>query len=371
MNLSKYQMKLQNNLLPKLRIEITVTDGCNCNCSYCFENDHKHIDRPEIENKHLFLLKDICENLDFQKYSGISISFWGGEPLLNYDYFIKLIETTYKYEYVTYHLYTNGILYDKFQDFVQKEFINSIKNRMSIQLSYDGEPHHMIKRRSNKEVIFKTFDLLLQTGFTNVGFKATLTKELCHLLPTIWDSYFELFKQYPFIRYNVTLDTTDSTADKKLFENWKVAIKEVAKKEYKFFEQYGQYLSNLFADNVKKTCNINDSIFIHSDGNIYTCHGCPYLLNKDIFKLGNTKELNSLNELKLVNLEYKPNIDCYFCGATHCASCHVMHINKNFENEWFSNVSNNINKCKYYKYLGYIKKILNYSFTNRMLYGES
>lgn len=357
-------MNLNPNYLPKLRIEITVTDGCNCNCSYCFENSHCHIDRPEIEEHHLFLLKDICENLDFTKYSGIHISFWGGEPLLNYKYFLQIIETTYKYEYVDYHLYSNGTLFDKFQDFVKQPFINSIQNRFSIQLSYDGEPHHTLKRNSDKNIIFKTMDLLINNGFLNVSFKATLTKDLCHLLPQIWDSYYDLINIYPNIRYNVTLDTTDSTEDDTLFENWKIAIKLVAKKELQFFKQYGRFLSNLFAENAKKKCNINDSIFIHSDGNLYACHGCPYIATSEQFKLGNSKDIQSFNELKLINLPYQDNFDCLMCGATYCAVCHVNHIIKNFKSEWFINVSNNINKCKYYKYLGYIKKILVFTLFN-------
>jgi len=40
-------------------------------------------------------------------------SFWGGEPFVNFEYMLKILEHTHKYDFVKYHCYSNGTLTDK------------------------------------------------------------------------------------------------------------------------------------------------------------------------------------------------------------------------------------------------------------------
>lgn len=356
-----------SNNKPFFMIEITVTDGCNCNCSYCFENSHKHIKNNDEEERQLRLIKNACETIDLNKYSGITLSFWGGEPLLNFDYFIKLIQETYQYNFVNYHLYSNGTLYDKYLEFLQFDFIDSIKDRFHIQLSYDGEPHHSIKRNYSKDIVFKTAHLLKENRF-KFDFKATLTHDMIDKLPEIWDSYYETFLEFDkSIRYGVTIDSIASNSDEETFNKWKKAIIELGKRELKFIKHYGFYLSSIFSINdSKRVCNVNNVIFLHTDGNIYSCHGCPYLINKDKFILGNTKELDSLFINKK---EYNVERDfiCKKCIAKYCAICHVTEIKSDdiFSN-WSLDIKDNYNKCKYYKYLGLVNRIMNFILIKRI-----
>lgn len=342
-----------------LNIELTTTDGCNCNCSYCFEVCHKHINNDRVENRQLELIMDLSRNLDKTKYSGINISFWGGEPFLNYMFMDKIFRETSKYSFITYHIYTNGTLIDNIKNIFESSYFNDIYDRVHIQFSYDGEPHHTLKRGYNTDILFKTVEYIFNKGIC-FDFKATLSLDSLDMIPSIWDSYLELYNKYNWIYYSPTLDTTNKFIENsENFSTWKKSINEIAKKEYKFFLEHGRFLSSFF-NRGKLVCNLSDSIFLHSDGNMYNCHGCPYLSSKNNYIIGNIFDIDNL--YSIINFKYdleRPDI-CKKCVANYCAICHVNELKKdsNVYTDWSTCLPNNINKCKYYKYLGYIYKLL-------------
>jgi sulfatase maturation enzyme AslB (radical SAM superfamily) len=348
-------------------IELTVTDACNCNCKYCFEHDHASHSNKDEEIRQLELIKDLCQQLMLKDdCRSLNISFWGGEPILNLGFICKIILATYKYKFITYHLYSNGTLQAEYVKFLKMPFIDSIKNRFHIQLSYDGEPHHSEKRSYDKQLVFNTAKMLIAAGF-NVDFKATLTYDMIPYLPQIWESYehlYEIFGRY--FTYSPTLDTESMVkcSNNEIFNDWKNSINVIAKKEYSFITKNGFPLSRLFKLNESKfKCNLNDSVFMHTDGKIYACHGCPYIINNKKFILCTTKETISL--MNLFDSRKKFILDspgCFDCCANYCAMCHIMHLDgiDNIYKNWGSCISNNIDKCMFYKYLGFVSKLLKY-----------
>ena len=42
----------------------------------------------------------------------MSITFWGGEPLLNLEFVEKIISATIEHDFVNYYMFTNGTLID-------------------------------------------------------------------------------------------------------------------------------------------------------------------------------------------------------------------------------------------------------------------
>jgi radical SAM protein with 4Fe4S-binding SPASM domain len=103
----------------------------------------------------------------------------------------------------------------------------------------------------------------------------------------------------------------------------------------------------------KCNCQLLNSIHIGYDGNIYICHGCPYVNNNSKFILGNTKN-NSLESCLIKNMNFNyMNKTCETCEAVYCAICHIFNVENesnlnNVINNWIVNRSNDINKCKYY-----------------------
>ena len=73
---------------------------------------------------------------------------------------------------------------------------------------------------------------------------------------------------------------------------------------------------------------------MHSDGNLYLCHGAPYLdeEKKNKFILATTRQLENLDDPQdilfrddniFINAARK---DCLECEATFCGMCHIQEV---------------------------------------------
>lgn len=348
-------------------IELTITNNCNCKCSYCFEGDHPVVKSDsKVEERQLQLLIEACEKFNTDKYEFLTISFWGGEPFLNLEFLDKIINATYKYSFVRYHCYSNGTLVNKYQEFLSRDYIESIKNRLHIQLSYDGEPHHTIKRGNNSDAIFKVADML-KTLNIQFAFKATLSFDMIKYLPEIWDSYYKLFERYgSAATYYPTLDT--SVNDISYLQDWKDTLKKILFKEYTFILNNHTALFGWFNSSNKHNCMLGNSIHMHTDGNIYICHGCAYKEKNKNLLLANINQINSLYDVLSTkyNLGSLP-IKCKKCAATHCQICHIVNLSENDNPEkcWLNCRVNNNNRCKYFEYFGYISNVLKYKLISK------
>lgn len=347
-------------------VDITVTNECNCRCDYCFEGEHscKNINIEE-QQRQLALLINTCEAFDQSKYKWFTISFWGGEPFLNLEYVKQIIDSTSKYPFVRYHCYSNGTLLDEYKKFVEFDSVKNLTvDRLHIQLSYDGEPHHMLKRHTDSGVI-KNVAQILKTHNISFSFKATLSYDMIQHLPAIWDSYKELYNEFGVnARYTPTLDTVYRKDDKLVL--WQKILIEIAKKEYLFIKEHNYPLWTWFENDKKTNCCLGNSAHMHSDGNIYICHGCAYKKenkNTILAKTSNITTLFDILSLKYTS-QYIPE-QCKTCSATYCSMCHAIEIDENKEqitlDDWIQNKVNNINRCKYFKYFGLISKLLKYS----------
>ena len=259
---------MNNNKKENIFVELTMTNNCNCHCKYCFEGDHPLEERNlEEEQRQFNLLIDLCNTFDTNKYNWLTFSFWGGEPFLNTDFMFKIINATYKYDFVRYHIYSNGTLEHKYKELLNQDFINNLKDRLHIQLSYDGEPHHSLKRGNNSDKIFIVAKMLKVTNI-KFDFKATLSFDMIKYLPEIWKSYEKLYEEFGnTIRYYPTLDTTLDSLE--YYSEWKNALQQIIKYEYLFVKKHNHPLWGWFDETSKRNCMLGNSIFIHNDGNIY------------------------------------------------------------------------------------------------------
>lgn len=349
-----------------VHIEIAMTNNCNCNCSYCFESCHSGFKRNiDEEKRQLYLIDDYCKHFNKEKYNNLQFSFWGGEPFLNLDFMCKIIDLTYKYSFVKYHIYTNGTLTNKFEQFLEQKFIDEIKDRINVQLSYDGEPQHSIKRGDNRNLIFNTAHLLMNHNI-NPSFKATLSFDMIPYLLDIWKSYNELYNEFGnCVEYAPTIDTL--SCDKSMLNEWEKQLISITKHEKQFHLQHNRYLMSWFNHPLKCNCQLENNIHIDTDGTIYVCHGCPYAKNKNMFILGYTQQLTSLEQCITCNSNLQvqnENIECLKCEAVHCAKCHIININENDNiiDSWVKNKILDADRCKYYQIFGKI--------FNAMKFGE-
>lgn len=109
---------------------LNVTDGCNLRCRYCFTNHNPRRMKLQTAKD---AVKFIWENRGESPF--ITISFFGGEPMLEYETIIKpLVEWAKDSEYnVHWGMTTNGTL------FTEERLDWCKKNGVGFLLSIDGD----------------------------------------------------------------------------------------------------------------------------------------------------------------------------------------------------------------------------------------
>ena len=136
---------IRHNLLNLRHLVFEVTESCNLNCKYCAYSDLYHgYDNREGENMPFAKVKQIIDylyQLWTENYSeGVdtirSISFYGGEPLLNVPFIKQVIDHVENLEkkgmVFAYAMTTNAMLLDKYMDFLVEKGFNLL-------ISLDGD----------------------------------------------------------------------------------------------------------------------------------------------------------------------------------------------------------------------------------------
>lgn len=346
---------LKNAVVDSIRrndiiIELTTTSKCNCHCEYCFECGDQQDQPASVSQKLLNELIDYCNQFDISKYKHLIITFWGGEPFLNVDLILSIVEATSKFDFVLWRAYSNGTQFEKYKQLVSLLEKNDANQRFQIQLSYDGEPHHHAKRKYSGQIVIDAAKYLFDHHI-DISFKATLTFDMLDNLEQIWDSYFKLYQMFGnLVTYSPTLDMTKTS--RQYLDSWIKNMMKIAKKEHHFFLCTGRNLMSFFSGNQKKICNINNSISIDVDGSIYRCHGCFYEKSKDDLLIGNIFNINPINDAiskNIVDVEHIP-IECAMCEAPYCAVCHVKYVDAmDVFKDWANCVKKDTIRCEYFK----------------------
>lgn len=179
---------IKNSLANLRQLVLEVTDGCNLKCLYCgFGSLYTHYD-PRLNKKLTFTkvktlidyLVSLWQSPTHISYNIVSVGFYGGEPLLNF----KLIQQTISYleeldlknTRFTYTMTTNGMLLDKYMDYLaEKNFLllisldgdknnNSYRTTKSDRSSFDTVLAHTLALQNKYPVYFEK----------NVNFNAVL-----------------------------------------------------------------------------------------------------------------------------------------------------------------------------------------------------
>lgn len=177
-------------------LTINPTLECNFRCWYCYES---HSSAMIMSDEILLRLKCLVSNL-LDQYQRLTISFFGGEPLLEYERIVKPLmiwshqEAIKKDKVVDFTFTTNGfLLTEKMADFF------SSFNCNSFQITLDGNrEHHNQTRKSSEADSFLTIIEHIHI-LSNKGQKVFLRLNLTHKniegaleIP----SYFEHFSDF-------------------------------------------------------------------------------------------------------------------------------------------------------------------------------
>lgn len=143
-------------------ITLQVTKDCNFNCRYCMFANDNNIDRNHEKQ---YMSWDIAKrSVDFlydhsKDCKNVTISFYGGEPLLNFKLIKDVVDYAEKCFFskkIKYVMTINGsILSDEMIDYFAK-------HKFLLTISFDGPKEIQNFHRKFKEAGEETYDLVLR-----------------------------------------------------------------------------------------------------------------------------------------------------------------------------------------------------------------
>jgi uncharacterized protein len=358
-------------------LEVTTTALCNLGCSYCFEgvktNPQRLDDKVEVLKKRI---REFYESEWFKEnYDELMIDFWGGEPTLNGDLIINIMQEFQHIDNIGFHIYTNG--YNRKR--LEHVLTHVNPKKLNIQFSYDGKTindkfrlTHSGKPTSTQ--VIENLEYFAKQG-VNLALKATVPLKSMTGMYAAWKDYEQLYEKYnsigPNIRveYAPTIDYVEYIPKENLDEmiqNFRAEMLKIAKEEIGFVKKYGHHLCTWFdGGDAKSHCQSGASMHaIDVDGNSYACHGSLYSPNKELMSSGgNIEQDDFVSKVIKMASAYQPKARevsdiCKGCVATTCMICPVSSLDNSKKEDYFDRWTDRWvnNMCGFYKAFGEIDR---------------
>lgn len=153
----------------KFHLSLVLTNQCNLRCVYCYEHSRNH-SAMAIETA-----KDIIGRyLNSEDYEEVEISFFGGEPFLEFTTIKTVCEWVWSQKWRNRYIFfatTNGVLVQN----ETKEWLRKHKEQFWVSLSLDGMRDSHNANRSNS---FDKIDLrFFKECWPKQTVKMTISKE--------------------------------------------------------------------------------------------------------------------------------------------------------------------------------------------------
>lgn len=359
-----------------LVIELTTNALCDLNCTYCFEGVKANKKRLEDIDLLMQRIDEVLASQWFRdNYSACEMSFWGGEPTLNTDYIIQIVNRYANDSRVHFQMYTNGFNLKN-----MTRIIDAVDyTRIAIQISYDGDLINDLFRITNagtssKDNVLKTMQYLADKG-ASVSLKSTLpTSAMKHLYKT-WQNFERLYNKYkeyknvhisfaPTIDYSINEGVVGKDDQVEVFRE---QILLIAKKEAEFVLSEGRHLMAWFNGSDRKTnCSAGlNFIAVDVDGKSYACHGALYAEGKEALQSSSIYDDDFINKVAQFNDSFASSVarvpdECKTCVATTCMVCPVstyqLSQKETLHERWEDRGVNGL--CKYYQTFGEIDRSL-------------
>ena len=393
----KYQL---SNKIGKITLQ--VTQQCNLRCSYCIysENDNE-MQREHSDN--IMSFETAKKAIDFLRKNStdseeINIGFYGGEPLLKFDFIkkcIKYAQKTMSGKNITFNITTNGTLLTLDKISFLREYDISIlisldgpkdihdSNRKFI----NGEGSFEIIQENLKEIKNKYPDFSEKIGFSMVIdpendlncvnqflINYDMIKDSSVLSSLIDDKY---SKEKITVNSNYVITSTYEYFKMLLSKFGKISgklISPISRRRYANFE--------MTKDHLKKMVELPDVIshsgpcvpganrlFVDTRGNLFPCEKVSEVSN--VMKIGNIEEGFKLNKVeKLLNVAKLTEDTCKNCWAlVHCTQCaanadNLKELSAEKKLTFCNRVKGSVlSKLKDFIALNEIKSIYNENFT--------
>jgi len=226
-----------------------------------------------------------------------ALDFFGGEPLINPEMFMKYVKILKKSGYKgRIRITTNGtIMSKKLYEFLKK-------NDIFVVLSFDGRDQDRFRGKSKK--IIKNLKYLVPL-VRYVNYVVADPKSFLKNLEYIWSLGFNVVNDIDLMGRNKKINN-------KIFETYKKQYETALNIMITSFNEGGKYLvassslSAISKNYLKPVCGLHkNSICIGADGKIYPCHRFVELgLRFAVGDVSNGVEKNRLKNIRAIKSGY-------------------------------------------------------------------
>lgn len=322
-------------------LELMVTHGCNMGCSYCYgQGQEEWKDSPYLYGARTSGMSfDIAKRgVDFlMEHSGnqkdLSIIFFGGEPLLEFDLIQKIVPYIREKEagsgkMIDISLSTNGLLLNE----TVVDFL--VRNRVGCQISIDGPKEIQDRNRSLRdgggsyEHVLPGIKRLISARRGNVPARATVSHDLVNLLEVV-DHLLSI--GFGSVHIEPAIGKLGGTAvrrediEKIKHQHETLAdmlVKSVRKNRYFNYSNLVRYIrqTRVIRERLAHYCGAGRTYFaLSQEGDFYPCHR---FVGMEKYKMGNVGsgiDLNLQQKILDLTVDNRPVCkDCwarYFCGG--------------------------------------------------------
>jgi sulfatase maturation enzyme AslB (radical SAM superfamily) len=382
-------------------------------CTYCFEGEKT--DGRKLDNNIETILGNIEKLVSteyFQtNFDCVLITFWGGEPTLNYNFIIEIMNALYNKVYgnisFKFMIYSNGYHLGRAQKILDFAKEKEFQNLINYQISYDGkiinDEYRLTKGKKSTtvDVLSNFYNIARNYHLGGLHLKATIPLRAVNTIVENWKEFYQLdhiLKQFSEIKereqvnvqvsYSPTLDYVNLLPEQTKIElatEFEKNVSEIAKLEYQYFKDNGRHLMSWFGSNDNRVhCSAGHNMLaLNIDGTLNYCHGSLYIKDgTDLLVQNKTEAVSFLKLLTELDLSfiiefikyfrsqsedyYNYNEHCRGCEATWCAVCPaaIYSLNKTKNKDDFfeeSNLySNNAEflNCLFFKAFGRVDRAL-------------
>lgn len=374
-----------NQRKPFYAFDVNSTTHCNLRCTYCIEHDwfNKPEGKPSEDLKSNLIEKIdyMLDNEEFnERFGGIMLNFWGGEPTINPSFVINMVEHYGSNDRVKFFIYSNGFNISKVVPLLKKyKYMKTIDGnaKVFIQISYDGKASHDIARldvqgKGSAEKVKKTLTMLRDEGII-YSIKQTIGYDD---LDKMYENYLE-FKEMEKQGYSINAysPTIDYLSDYEFTPIEIAAIKNTLKEQtfkmmktdIDYYRKNGRFFFG-WMNPGRALCSAGENIsLLDTNGDILVCHGAIYEDNREEHKLATiyddkeqfTKDLLHISsQYRAARVDKELPKECQECTAHYCLKCNVKKSSNSKKEEYFdkwTDFTNQDHICATYKYLGLLR----------------
>jgi radical SAM protein with 4Fe4S-binding SPASM domain len=304
---------------------LPISAKCNLACPYCFAQTEEGFKFGDFSLKQIDNVIDFLVNRQSKNNEKLFITFFGGEPLLNFEtieHTIDVFKNKYPQQKVGYSITTNGTILNKKMISIFKE------NKFSILISLDGPENEFNLRRfkngeSSLDTVLNNINILRRNELTP-QIRATMVSNNQHICQT-FDFFEKLQISFNVVFAYVSENKTHghATYNKDNLKNIKHQLDELLqyyidklnKREPIFSQAISNFSSVIrFRIKGKKACSAGVDFFtITANGDIFSC---SHLMNKQEYCIGNIFE-NINKNYNFVVSDIEDMTECNDCWAKY------------------------------------------------------